>query len=72
MSEVALETLLRRDCVVVGTALAVLIVAAWLYLLHLASVMSDMAMPDMPTMPGMAMPAWYAWSWVEVGALVIM
>ena len=74
MSEAALETLLRRDRVVVGTALAVLIVAAWLYLLHLASAMSDMAIPDMPTMPGMAMamPAMHAWSWVEVGALVIM
>jgi len=72
MSEAALEALLRRDRVIVGAALGALTVAAWLYLLHLASVMSDMAMPDMPTMPGMAMPAWYAWSWVEVGALVVM
>ena len=31
-------------------------------------------MPDMATMPGMAMamPAMHAWSWVEVGALVVM
>jgi predicted metal-binding membrane protein len=74
MSEAALETLLRRDRVVAGAALAALIVAAWLYLLHLASAMSDMAMPDMPTMPGMAMaiPAMHAWSWVEVGTLVGM
>ena len=74
MSEAALETLLRRDRVVVGTALTVLLVAAWLYLFHRASAMSDMAMPGMPTMPGMAMamPAMHAWSWVEVGALVIM
>ena len=72
MSEAALETLLRRDRVVVGAALAVLVVAAWLYLLHLASAMSDMAMPDMPSMPGMAMPAMHAWSWVEIGALVVM
>jgi predicted metal-binding membrane protein len=74
MSERPLEALLRRDRVVVGTALAVLVVAAWLYLLHLASAMSDMAMPDMPTMPGMAvaMPAMHAWSWVEVGVLVVM
>ena len=55
MSEAALETLLRRDRVVVGAALAVLIVAAWLYLLHLASAMSEVAMPDTQTMPGMAM-----------------
>jgi predicted metal-binding membrane protein len=74
MSDAALDTLLRRDRVVVGTALMVLIVAAGLYLLHLASAMSDMAMSDMPTMPGMAlaMPAMHAWSWMEVGALVIM
>ena len=60
MSEAALETLLRRDRVIVGTALAILIVVAWLYLLHLASGMSDMAMPAMPTMPAMAMPAMHA------------
>jgi predicted metal-binding membrane protein len=42
MSEVVLEALLRRDRVVVGAGLAALIVAAWLYLLYLASAMSDM------------------------------
>jgi predicted metal-binding membrane protein len=74
MSEAALETLLRRDRVVVGAALAVLIVAAWLYLLHLASAMSDMAMDNAQTMPGMtmAMPTTHAWSWVEIGALAVM
>ena len=72
MSEAAFEALLRRDRVIVGAALAALTAAAWLYLLHLASAMSDMAMLDMPTMPGMAMPAVHAWSWVEVGALVVM
>jgi len=74
MSGAALETLLRRDRVIVGAALTALTVAAWLYLLHLASAMSDMAMPDMPTMPGMAMamPSMHAWSWVEVGVLVVM
>ena len=74
MSEAALEALLRRDRVIVGAALGALTVDAWLYLLHLASATSDMAMPDMPTMPGMAMamPALHAWSWVEVGALVVM
>lgn len=69
MSEAALETLLRRDRVIVGAALAALTVAAWLYLLHLASAMSDM--PGMPGM-AMAMPALHAWSWVEVGVLVVM
>lgn len=72
MSELALETLLRRDRVIVGAALAVLTVAAWLYLLYLASTMSDMSMSDMPGMAGMAMPAMHPWSWVEVGALAVM
>jgi len=72
MSEAAFQALLRRDRVIVGAALAALTIAAWLYLLHLASAMSDMAMLDMPTMPGMAMPAVHAWSWVEVGVLVVM
>lgn len=63
MSAAALEALFRCDRVIVGAALAALTVAAWLYLLHLASAMSDMAM---------AMPALHAWSWVEVGALVVM
>jgi len=72
MSEAALETLLRRDRVVVGAALGVLVVVAWLYLLHLASAMSEVAMDDMQTMPGMTMPAMHAWGWVEVGALVVM
>ncbi len=71
MSEAALQALLRRDRVVVGAGLAVLIVTAWLYLLYLASAMSAMAMPDMPGM-AMAMPAMHAWSWVEVGALALM
>lgn len=74
MGEAVLEVLLRRDRVIVGAALAALTVAAWLYLLHLASAMSDMAMPDMPTMPGMAMSmlSMHAWSWVELGVLVVM
>jgi predicted metal-binding membrane protein len=70
MSEAALEALVRRDRIVVGAALAVLVVAASLYLLHLASAM-DMAMSDMPSMPGMVMTL-RAWSWVEIGALVAM
>jgi predicted metal-binding membrane protein len=74
MSEAALGALLRRDRVIVGTALATLTVAAWLYLLHLAPAMSATAMPGMPAMPGMAMamPAWHVWGWVDVGALVVM
>jgi predicted metal-binding membrane protein len=74
MSQAALESLLRRDRVVGGVALAVLLVGSWAYLFHLTSAMSNLTMPDMQTMRGMAMamPAMYAWSWVEVGALVVM
>jgi predicted metal-binding membrane protein len=61
-----------RDRVVVGAALALLAVVAWLYLLHLARTMSGMAMPDMPSMPGMSMPAMSEWSWIDVGALAVM
>jgi predicted metal-binding membrane protein len=69
----ALDTLVRRDRVIAGVALAALVVAAWGYLLHLGS-MSHGAMSDMPGMPGMsmAMPRMQPWSWVEVGALVVM
>jgi predicted metal-binding membrane protein len=71
LREAALDVLLRRDRLVVVGALAALTVAAWLYLVHLASAMSHMAMPDMPGM-AMTMPAMHAWSWVELGALVVM
>ena len=56
MTGPALEMLFRRDRFVVGSALAALVVAAWVYVLHLASATSGMTMPDMRTMPGMAMP----------------
>ena len=72
MSVATLEALLRRDRVVVGVALTVLLGAAWLYLAHLALAMRAMATHDMPAMPGMAMLAMQHWSWVEVGALVVM
>jgi predicted metal-binding membrane protein len=64
-SERALDTVLRRDRLVVAAALAALTVAAWLYLLYTAA---HMAMPEM----AMAMPAMHSWSWVELGALVVM
>jgi len=72
MSESALVVLVHRDRLIVASALAALIAAAWLYLLYLASAMSDMAMSDMAAMPGMPMPAMHAWSWVEVAGLVVM
>lgn len=64
MSQEALASVFRRDRLVVGAALAVLVLLAWLYLLHLASEMSDMAMADMPGMD--------PWGWVDVWALAVM
>ena len=64
-SGTTLDTLLRRDRLVVGAALAALTAAAWLYLVHMAR---DMAMPEM----AMAMPAMHPWSGVEFGALIVM
>jgi predicted metal-binding membrane protein len=74
MSQVAIETLLRRDRTVSVAALSGLLVAAWSYLLYLGYGMSDPAMSDMPGMPGMSitMPDMHPWSWIEFGALVGM
>lgn len=48
MGDTALETLLRRDRVVVVAALVTLTAVSWLYVLWLASVM-DMAAPPVPS-----------------------
>jgi predicted metal-binding membrane protein len=65
MSQSAFESLLRRERVVVGVALGLFVLAAWVYLVYLASGMADMA--DMAEMPDM-----HPWSWMEFGALVVM
>jgi predicted metal-binding membrane protein len=64
-----LDTLLRRDRAIVGAALLVTVLAAWLYLLHLSATMSGM---DMADMPGMAMSRYDAWSVVDVVLLFVM
>jgi len=49
-----LENVLKRDRVVVTTALAVLTALAWLYVLRLAANMgSETQIAGMPAMPGM-------------------
>jgi predicted metal-binding membrane protein len=74
MTQADLESLLRRDRLVVGAALATLLVAAWAYLFHLAFAMPDMATTDMVGMMGMSvtMPDMHPWSWIEFAALVVM
>lgn len=72
MIEMTIEALLRRDRVLIGSALAVVAIAAWLYLVYLVSTMSGMTDEDMSAMPGTAMLAMNMWSWVEVGTLAVM
>ena len=56
MSDAVLESVVRRDRIIVTAALTLLVAAAWLYLVHLASTMSAMSIDDMP---GMAMAEMY-------------
>jgi len=73
-----LENVLKRDRVVVTTALAVLTALAWLYVLRLAANMGSetqiAGMPAMPGMPGMsaAAPAVGPWSAGEIGFAFFM
>ncbi|MDZ5695842.1 DUF2182 domain-containing protein [Chelativorans sp. M5D2P16] len=75
MRETALESLLRRDRVIVAGALALLTVLAWAYLLWLADSMAGMGMPAMggDPMPGGVMaPGLAMWSPAEFGFMFIM
>lgn len=68
MSETSLQTLLKRDRIVVLASLAGICIIAWIYLLHLSAGMAGMEptgtaapqmsdMPGMESMPGMTMTA---------------
>ncbi len=48
-----MESILRRERLIIGSCLAALVTLAWLYLLHSKAAMPGM---DMPEMPGMVMP----------------
>jgi predicted metal-binding membrane protein len=80
MGEAPLEALLRRDRLVTGVALTLLVAVAWAYLLTKGSSMPGMGpMSGMEPMPGMSMSdragavvTASPWSWVEVGALTVM
>ena len=50
-----METVLRRERLILGGCLAAMVILAWLYLLHTMT-----AMPDMD-MPGMVMPELHEW-----------
>ncbi|MGH7279620.1 MAG: DUF2182 domain-containing protein [Candidatus Rokuibacteriota bacterium] len=64
-----LESVLRRERMVVGAGLAGLAVLAWFYLLHLASAMAEM---EMHAAMGMAMPRMERWGVVDLLLLFSM
>jgi len=65
------EAILRRQRLIVGGCLAVLVGFAWLYLIHSRTSMTGMDMPEMQ-MPGMVMPGSEAWSLTAILLLFAM
>ena len=63
-----LDAALRRDRAIVMAGLVALVVAAWLYLVHLAR---DMAEMEMHAAMGMAMREMRPWSGVELAFLFL-
>jgi predicted metal-binding membrane protein len=67
-----LETLLRRERLLIGGCLAIIVVLSWLYLFHSKTTMPGMDMRDMPGMPGMVMPQLQKWGSTAVLLLFVM
>ena len=61
-----METILRRERLIIGGCLAAMVLVAWSYLLY-----SRAAMPDMD-MPGMVMPELHEWGLMAVLLLFVM
>ena len=70
-----METILRRERLILGSCLAAMVILAWIYLFHLKTAMPGMSMagtdlPDMDMpgmdMPAMAQPGIQAWSAVTI------
>jgi predicted metal-binding membrane protein len=66
-----LETILRRERLIVGGCLAVMVLVAWWYLFHARAAMSGMDMSGMD-MPGMIMPDSQSWGPMTVFLLFVM
>jgi predicted metal-binding membrane protein len=66
-----LETILRRDRLIIGGCLAAIAVLAWLYLFHTKTAMQGMDMHGME-MPGMVMPGLTDWGVPTVLLLFVM
>jgi predicted metal-binding membrane protein len=71
-----LESILRRERLIVGGCLAVIVLAAWWYLFHTRASMSGMDMPGMDMsgmdMPGMAMAGSQEWGSADLLLLFVM
>jgi len=71
-----LETILRRERLIVGGCLAVMVLAAWWYLFHTRGSMSNMNMPSMEMsgmdMSGMSMPGSQEWRAMDIFLLFVM
>src|ERR1700733_4015224 len=76
MSDGTLQAVLRRDRLIVASALGVIAALAWAYVLWLAADMSmDMNMSGLRMVPagmGMMAPAAAPWSAVEFGFVFVM
>jgi len=76
-----LETILRRERLIVGGCLVAMVLVAWSYLFHYRAAMPGMDMPGMDMskmdmrgmdMSGMTMPDPYAWSVAAILLLFVM
>jgi predicted metal-binding membrane protein len=71
-----LETIFRRERLIVGACLAVMVLIAWWYLFHTRGSMSNMNMPGMDMsgmdMSGMSMPESQEWGAMGVVLLFVM
>jgi predicted metal-binding membrane protein len=66
-----LETMLRRERLIIGGCLAAMVILAWLYLFHTKTAMPGMDMAGMD-MPGMIMPGLQVWGPSTVLLLFVM
>jgi predicted metal-binding membrane protein len=72
LPETAIESILRRDRLVLGASLAVLTLLAWAYLAYLAWDMQHMDMSDPNMDMNMAMPTMRAWRTAEYLLMFVM
>jgi len=76
LETIPLEAILRKERLIVGGCLAVMVLAAWWYLFHTRASMSAMDMPGMDMrgmdMSGMIMPESQQWGAMAVFLLFVM